>query len=248
VISADREPPALHVDALSVAAGSISLVTAVSFTARPKEVVAVIGPNGAGKTTLLEAIVGLRQATAGRVAVDGRSLQSFRERASLFAYLPDQSELPPEVSVRTLVEHAQRLAPNTTAPNTLANHLGIAEVSHKPVGVLSRGEHKRLQLFCALLLRRPFLVADEPFSAFDPLQLRSVLAAVREITEAGVGVIASIHQLSDAERVADRILMLSRGSVVAFGTLGELREAVGEASASLEQVFVTLLSQRSRAT
>jgi len=217
------------------------------LAAQQKEITVVIGPNGAGKTTLLEAIVGLRQASAGRVSVDGRTLDSFRQRAAQFAYLPDHSELPLELSVRALVQHAERLGGGVSDAAEIEEFLAVAQLLHKPVGVLSQGERKRLQIFCALLLRRPFVVLDEPFSAFDPLQLRGVLAAIRATADRGVGVIASIHQLSDAERIADKLLLLAAGRAVAFGSFAQLRETAGEADASLEQVFLTLLSRSSNA-
>ncbi|HET7541018.1 MAG TPA: ABC transporter ATP-binding protein [Polyangiaceae bacterium] len=237
----------LRVEHLSVNTSSLSLLRSVNLTAQQKELTAVIGPNGAGKTTLLEAIVGLRHASSGQVTINGLRLQGFRQRAAQFAYLPDHSELPPELSVRTLVEHAERSRSGIANSPKIAELLAIAQLLHKPVGVLSQGERKRLQIFCTLLLGRPFAVLDEPFSSFDPLQLRDVLAAIRATLDSGVGVIASIHQLTDAERIADKLLLLAAGRAVAFGSLSELRETAGDAGASLEQVFMTLLSRSSHA-
>jgi ABC-type multidrug transport system ATPase subunit len=240
------EAAALQVEELSVTLGQVAIVKGVTFTARAKHVTAIIGPNGAGKTTLLEALVGLRPASAGRITVGGRAPSSFRERAGLFAYLPDQGELPPELDVRTLIEHAERCGRPASITNEVVDRLSIAQLMHKPVGGLSRGERKRLELFCTLLLGRSVVVLDEPFSAFDPLQLREVLAAIRSIVESGAALIASMHQLTDAERVADEILLLAEGEAVAFGSLAELRGRAGGAGTSLEEVFVTLLSRRAR--
>jgi ABC-2 type transport system ATP-binding protein len=112
--------------------------------------------------------------------------------------------------------------------------------------VLSRGERQRLALFSTLVLGRPIVVLDEPFSAFDPLQLRDVLGAVRSIAASGAAILASIHQLADAEKVADRVLLLAEGRAVAFGTVAELRAEAGGAERSLEEVFVALLTRSSR--
>lgn len=244
---AQQESPALRVEAVSVLVGAISILNRVTFTVEAKQVTAVIGPNGAGKTTLLEALVGIRSVSTGRVVVDGRALPSFRERAARFAYLPDQSALPPELDVRTLVAHAERCSNRTTSTTEIAETLAIGQLLHKPVGGLSQGEQKRLQLFCTLLLGRTIVVLDEPFSAFDPLQLRDVFAAIRAIADSGAAVVASMHQLTDAERIANKVLLLAGGQSLAFGSLGELREAAGDANLSLEGVFMSLLSRRGRA-
>jgi ABC-type multidrug transport system ATPase subunit len=241
------EAVVLRVEELSVSVGASLIVDRVSFTAEAKQVTAVIGPNGAGKTTLLEALVGLRATTNGGVIVDGRMSRTFRERAARFAYLPDQSKLPPELDVRTLVAHAERCSCGPQLPQNVAELLAIGQLLPKPVGGLSQGEQKRLQLFCTLLLGRSIVVLDEPFSAFDPLQLRDIFAAVRTIRDAGAAVVVTIHQLVDAERIADKLLLLAEGKAVAFGSLAELRESAGDAELSLEGVFMSLLSRRVRA-
>jgi ABC-type multidrug transport system ATPase subunit len=112
--------------------------------------------------------------------------------------------------------------------------------------VLSRGERQRLLLFTTLVLGRPVVVLDEPFSPFDPLQLRDVHRAVRSVTATGTAVLASIHQLGDAEKVADRVLLLADGRAVAAGTVAELKADAGDLGMSLEEAFIALLSRRSR--
>jgi ABC-2 type transport system ATP-binding protein len=109
--------------------------------------------------------------------------------------------------------------------------------------MLSRGERKRLSLFGALVLDRPIVVLDEPFSAFDPLQLGSVFEAIGAIASEGATIIVSIHQLTDAERIGDRFLLMSRGRRVAFGSMAQLRSRIGEEQASLETVFLRLLAE-----
>jgi len=237
----------LEVAGLTVRARERLLVDQVSFSARAGEITAVIGPNGAGKTSLLEAMLGLQEPEAGEVRYAGKPLASFAERARAFAYLPDQSELPSEVSVRTLVEQAVRNARANALLVELRGLLGIEPLLSLGAGVLSRGERQRVQLFCALSLERPLVVLDEPFSPFDPLQLRGVFQALRLVAGGGAGIVASIHQLADAERIADRILLLADGKALAFGTASELKGAVGNVDSTLEEAFVALLEARSRA-
>jgi ABC-type multidrug transport system ATPase subunit len=173
-------------------------------------------------------------------------LLRFADFAGVFSFLPDAGLLPAEAVVGTLIDHAFSLRSRDVDARGLRGALAIEPLVGKPVGTLSRGEHQRVALYCALVLGRPFAVLDEPFSTFDPLQLRSVLAMVREIARDSTAVLASIHQLVDAEKVADRILLLAEGRKVAFGDLATLRANAGKAS--LEDVFVSLLAEATRAS
>jgi ABC-type multidrug transport system ATPase subunit len=238
--------PLLSVENMSVHAGARTLVDGVSFSGRAGELTAVIGPNGAGKTSLLEAVVGVRPAQ-GSVRLSGKPLAGFAARAGAFAYLPDQPELPPETRVRTLVEHAQAHATGALDVRALRSLLAIEPLLEHGAGVLSRGERQRVALFSTLVLARPIVVLDEPFSAFDPLQLRDVLRAVRMVLASGAAVLASVHQLSDAEKIADRILLMADGRALAFGSRAELGTQAGNADLPLEETFVELLARRTRA-
>jgi ABC-2 type transport system ATP-binding protein len=242
-----RAPPALEVRALGVRIGRRWILRDLSFDARPGELVAVIGPNGAGKTTLLESLAGLRPIDAGTVRVHGRDLDRFADFAKFFSFLPDAGILPTEVTVRTLIDRASSFASHDGV-SVLRDGLTIEPLLSKPVGTLSRGEQQRVALFCTLALQRTLTVLDEPFSTFDPLQLRKILATVRRVMGSARTVVASIHQLVDAASVADRILILSEGRAIAFGDLASLRARVRREEASLEDVFVSLLEEASRAS
>jgi ABC-type multidrug transport system ATPase subunit len=240
-LSAPSADDLLHVESLGVRAGSRFILQEATLRARAGEITAVIGPNGAGKTTLLEAIVGLRPVATGRVSVGGRDLVRFADHARAFSFLPDAGRLPTEATVETLVQHAMSLGARAKLAPTLRERLAIEPLLEKTIDVLSRGEHQRVALFCALVLERPIVALDEPFAAFDPLQLRSVFDVVRDVARASTAVIASIHQLGDAETIADRFLLLSGGRSIAFGDLSSLRARAGLSSGSLEQTFVALL-------
>jgi ABC-2 type transport system ATP-binding protein len=231
----------LEVRSLGVRVGSRWILEDISFEARVGEVTAVIGPNGAGKTTLLESVVGLRRTSTGSIWADGGPLERFTDFARRFAFLPDAGLLPPEATVRTLVDHAAARSARPLAIPALRTGLAIESLLAKPVGILSRGEHQRVALFCTLALGRPIVVLDEPFSAFDPLQLRSVLAVIRDIAGASTALVVSIHQLSDAEKVADRFLLLADGRKLAFGDRASLGAGAGGGEVSLEEIFVSLL-------
>jgi ABC-2 type transport system ATP-binding protein len=240
---------ALTVRGVTVRVGPRALLEDVGFDASPGEVVAVIGPNGAGKTTLLEAVLGLRRVDSGAVTFGGVPLVRFADRARTMAYLPDSTEPPPELTVRECVAHALRFRPRgEPLLRALRASLSMDRLADSASGVLSRGERQRVALFCALAVERPVVVLDEPFSAFDPLQLRGVLDAVRRVAASGVAVVTTVHQLADAQKVADRLLLLSEGRRVAWGDLSGLRAQAGLTGGGLDEVFVALLEGGPRAT
>jgi ABC-2 type transport system ATP-binding protein len=236
----------LTVERLSVRVGERRVLEGVTFAARAGELTAVIGPNGAGKTSLLEGILGVRLAE-GEVRVTGNNLRAFAHRARTFAYLPDHSELPEEASVLTVVQHALGYASGSVNVDELVRLLAIDALRARGCGTLSRGERQRVSLFCTLALGRPVVVLDEPFSAFDPMQLENVRLAVRSVLATGTIILASIHQLGDAEKMADRMLLLAAGRALAFGTIAELGCQAGGTDLSLDAIFVALLSRESHA-
>jgi len=214
----------LVVEGLSVERGRRRVLDRVSLGLAPGEIVAVIGPNGAGKSSLLEAILGFLPVAAGRVTFEGRALGDLASRARVFSFLPEEAEPPAEVRVSTLLAHAERFGrPPDGLAAALLERLGLGP------------------LFAALATGRPVLVLDEPLGVFDPLQLEDVLAVLRARARAGTALLLSVHQMSDAEKIASRVLVLDAGRMVAFGPLAELRARVGRADASLEDIFIALL-------
>jgi ABC-2 type transport system ATP-binding protein len=207
-------------------------VVGASLSAARGEVVAIVGPNGAGKTTLLECIAGLRMIEAGTVRWSDQALRSLRDRARVLAYMPDELALPDEMSV-ALALGLMRDAASVTA-------LDVGRLLHARGRELSRGEAKRVQLAGALAVDRPLLLLDEPFGAFDPRQLRALLPSFRELVRARA-VLVTVHQMRTAELIADRVVLLAGGRVVADGTVGELRARAGLPDAPFDDVFLALL-------
>jgi ABC-type multidrug transport system ATPase subunit len=237
----------LAVDRVSMERGGRPVLTDVSFALAPGSIVVVVGPNGAGKSSLLEAILGLLPVSGGRVTFDGRTLRNLRARSAVFSYMPDEAEPPSEVSVGTLLAYAERFGrPPGQLADDLAERLGVRRLAGERAGRLSRGQKRRVSLFAALCTSRPVVVLDEPLTTFDPLQLLDVLPVLRDRAAAGSALLLSAHQMTDAERLASRVLVLDGGRVVGFGTLEELQVQVGRHGASLEDVVLELLRARGR--
>jgi ABC-2 type transport system ATP-binding protein len=123
----------------------------------------------------------------------------------------------------------------------LVRRLGLDALASARCATLSRGEARRVLLHAALCSTRPLCVMDEPLGTFDPLQLREIGALLREKAAQGTAVLLSVHQLADAQKVADRFVLLHDGRALAVGTLEALRTQVGLGQGSLEDVFLALL-------
>jgi ABC-type multidrug transport system ATPase subunit len=195
----DRAAGLLRVDGLAVDRGGRRVLSEVSLTLAPGDIVTVVGPNGAGKSSLFEATLGLLPVAAGGVSFDGRALHDLPARSRVFSYMPDDAEPPPEVRIRALVAHAGRFGrPTGHLCDWLVERLGLREIIRERAGQLSRGQKRRVLLFMALCTSRPVVVLDEPMGAFDPLQLLDVLTVLRDRAAAGVTLLLSAHQMSDA--------------------------------------------------
>jgi len=237
--------PLLRASGLTLRRAGRVVLHDVSFELRAGEVLAVIGSNGAGKTTLLETVAGLRIPDAGTVSAQGRVLAGLADSARVFSFLLDEAELPEEVTVSTLLAHAQKCsrAPSDLA-DSLMNALQLAPLRSARGRDLSRGERRRVALFSALCTKRPVVILDEPLGVFDPRQQLGILRLLKECAKAGTALLLSVHQMSDAEKLADRLLLLCDGQALACGTLDELRTLAALPGASLEAVFLGLLEKQ----
>jgi ABC-type multidrug transport system ATPase subunit len=129
---------------------------------------------------------------------------------------------------------------DATVQADVLSTLRIAELHTQPVGTLSKGQRKRLLLAIALLSSRPIVVLDEPFDGLDLRLTRATIDLLRRHAAGGRGFLLSIHAMADAERVADRLVLLNDGRTVGDGSLEELRARVSLPRASLEEVFLAL--------
>src|SRR4051812_13203772 len=222
--------------------GSTEALRGASLSVSIGEVVALIGPNGSGKTTLLEAIAGQLGVDRGEVRSDGTAIQGHDRRSSLF-FLPDGIRPWQDQRLDWVLEMAEGLyGGESTTRAALIERLGLTRLLRATLGTLSKGEHKRTMLALALNTPQPILLLDEPFDGLDLRQTREVMDLMREHARAGAGrgLLVSIHSLTDAARVADRLVLLNAGRVVGTGTLEQLRGMASLPGASLEEVFLAL--------
>jgi ABC-2 type transport system ATP-binding protein len=212
--------PAVEVRDLVKRYGQHTAVNGVSLRVEAGELLALLGTNGAGKTTTIEICEGFRGLDAGQVRVLG--LDPAR----------DSSKLHPRVGVMLqdgvggytgakaleMLELFASYAAHPIPPSTLLERLGLAEVADKPVKRLSGGQQQRLSLAMALVGRPELLFLDEPTTGMDPQARRTTWALIRELRADGVSIVLTTHYLDEAEELADNVVVLHAGQVVAEGT------------------------------
>jgi ABC-type multidrug transport system ATPase subunit len=212
----------------------------VSFSVRSGEVLGLIGPNGAGKTTLLDCLAGLMPANGGNVRFNDRELVPLRRKENLF-YLPDGILPWAGQRVSWVLNFFERLYHRDDLNvQSLAEPLKLGELMRARMGSLSKGERKRVLLALGLLTSQSLLLLDEPFDGLDLRQTRDVMTLLRQHAAQGRTLMLSIHQLVDAGRVCDRLVLLSAGKVVGEGSLTELRTRTGMPEGGVEEIFLAL--------
>ena len=217
----------------------------VSFVARDGLVTGLLGPNGAGKTTALRALTGLLRPDAGTASVDGRDVQQdARAARARLGVLPELVALYDQLTVREHLIcsgelHGLRRPDLGRRVHALLRQLGLATLAERRAGQLSLGQKRRVALARALVHDPPNVVLDEPTNGLDVLSAREVRREVRRLADAGCAVVLSSHVMPEVSAVCDRIVILSRGLVVAEGAPGDIMERAG--ATTLEEAFVSLI-------
>ena len=230
----------LSVEGLTKTFGARRVLSDVSFSVGSGEVLGLIGPNGAGKTTVLECLAGLLSSDAGTITYRERKLSLSRRKEALF-YLPDAILPWGQQTVKWVLTFFEKLYSRTPEKlSQLTGPLRLEEVSRSRVATLSKGERKRVLLALGLLTPHPLLLLDEPFDGLDLRQTRDVMSLLRSESATGRTLFVSIHQLVDAAKVCDRLVLLNAGKRVAEGTLSELRAQANLQDGGLEEIFLAL--------
>jgi ABC-2 type transport system ATP-binding protein len=216
----------LEFDSLHKSYGDNRVLQGVSFTVAPGQMFGFCGSNGAGKTTTMRIAMGLARADSGAVRWRGGAVDEAVRRR--IGYMPEERGLYPKMKVVEQLAYFARLhgmdsGPAAKAAGHWAERMGLAERRGDRVEKLSLGNQQRVQLAAALVSDPEVLILDEPFSGLDPVGVDSLAAALLEQCRRGVPVVFSSHQLDLVERLCDAVGILARGTIVASGTVADLR-------------------------
>lgn len=219
----------------------------LTFTLNPGEIVGLLGPNGAGKTTALRCMAGILKPTFGEVRINGFDLASDQARAKAgLAFVP---ELPSLYELLTVDEHMRfvamcfnRLDEYERRAEELLHRYHLTEKRQELVATLSKGMRQKLAIACAMIHNANVILFDEPIIGIDPAGVAEVKAEIQRAKADGCAILISTHLLDTAEKLCDRIIILSRGKKIAEGNLAELRQ-MSDSSGSLEEVFLKLTDE-----
>jgi ABC-2 type transport system ATP-binding protein len=216
--------PVVGFDRVTRRYGDVTAVDGLSLAIGRGETVALLGPNGAGKTTTLEMLLGLSKPDAGSVALFGGPPADAVARGRVGAMLQDAG-LPKAVKVGELVELVRGLYADPLALADVLRLTDLAAVADRQVQRLSGGQRQRVRLALALAGNPDLLVLDEPTAALDVEARRSFWDRVRAYVSEGRTVLFATHRLEEADTVADRIVVIANGRLIADGTPDEVRAA-----------------------
>jgi ABC-2 type transport system ATP-binding protein len=206
--------------------GSLVAVNDLDLAVRPGEVFGFVGSNGAGKTTTMRVVLGTLIPDRGEVLWNGSPI-GFAVRRRI-GYMPEERGLYPKMRIGEqliyLAElHGASQADAAAAVTRWLERFQLKERARDELQKLSHGNQQRVQLVAALAFEPLMLVLDEPFAGLDPEAVDSMSDVLRERAQAGIPVILSSHQLDLVERICDRVGIIQKGTLVACGTLDELR-------------------------
>jgi ABC-2 type transport system ATP-binding protein len=216
--------------------GERQALRGVSLSAARGEVVAIIGPNGAGKTTLLSIIAGILKPDGGTLSVPPGEIGWVPQQAAVYGKLTVAENL-------RLFARLERAPDVEAAVGRMLRQTGLEARAGDQVSTLSGGNRQRVNIAIGLLAEPAALLLDEPSAALDPRQRERLWEFIRGLAEAGTTVLFSTHNVAEAERNADRVVVLADGELLFSGTARELEREVS-AGADFETAFVEFLRQR----
>ena len=215
--------PVIEVTHLRKTYGPKVAVDDVSFTVEAGEIVGILGPNGAGKTTTVECVAGLRVPDAGTVRVQGLDPQhdgaTLKQRMALQL---QESEMPAKITVHEALSLYASFYADPADPAELIRDLGLADRRDTQFRRLSGGQKQRLSVALALVGNPEVAILDELTTGLDPQARRETWGVIERIRDRGVTILLVTHFMEEAERLADRVLLIDAGRVVAQGTPAEL--------------------------
>jgi ABC-2 type transport system ATP-binding protein len=225
--------PLLEAHGLTVRFGKVTALDGLELAAPPGKVLAILGPNGAGKTTFVRAVATLVRPDSGELRVRGRDV--VREAASVrrdIGLAGQFAAVEPTMTGRENLEMTARLfghgrTASRRAAAGVIDQLSLGEVADRRSGTYSGGQRRRLDLGASLVGGPRLLLLDEPTTGLDPISRREVWQAVRGLAASGTDILLTTHYLDEADELADHVVVIDRGRVIAAGTVGELKASIG---------------------
>lgn len=238
--------PTVYVKDFSLTLGQKEIVHKLSFEVRPGEVFAFLGANGSGKTSTIRALLGLYEATSGKLHVNGRAYTA--KDAQTVGYLPEERGLYTRVSaIDNLIYFGEMKGMSRAEARqtgmAFLEQVGLADKANLKLKKLSGGQQQKVQLGVAVMGNPSLLILDEPTKGLDPVNRKLLLDIVEQHTQQGAAVIYITHLMEEVERLADRLFIIKDGRMKAYGTVKEVKKKFQ--AESIEDVFVEIYKEDS---
>jgi len=211
----------------------------LSFQVKTGEIVGFLGPNGAGKTTTMRLLTGFLSPDSGKITIHGHDLSTDRQAAqSLIGYLPENNPLYPDMLVSEMITLVSQLkqvpvSQRQTATDFVVDAVDIGSIFYRPIRELSKGYRQRVGMALALLNQPQILIMDEPTEGLDPNQRTEIRSLIKNLSKDRT-IIVSTHVMSEASAIANRLLIISSGKIVADGSPGEITQTSDTSSISAQ--------------
>lgn len=238
--------PTVSVQGFSLTLGNKQIVRDLNFKIQPGEVFAFLGANGSGKTSTIRALIGLYDATAGELLVNGKKYTAKDARS--VGYLPEERGLYTRVSAIDNLTYFGEMKGMTRSEARKAGmafleEVGLADKANLKLKKLSGGQQQKVQLGVAVMGNPSLLILDEPTKGLDPVNRKLLLDIVEQHKQQGAAVIYITHLMEEVERLADRLIIIKNGRSEAYGTVKEVKKKFK--AASIEDVFVGIYNEES---
>ncbi len=229
--------PVLELDGVSKRYGDKVALDALSISVGAGEVFGLLGPNGAGKTTALRILMDIVRADSGSVRLFGKPLS--RALLDDVGYLPEERGLYTKHRVLEVMTYLGALkglrdGEVRAKARVWLERVGLRDAEHLPIEKLSKGMGQKVQIAATLQTEPSLCILDEPFSGLDPVNSVLIKNLIRSLREAGQTVILSTHQMTMVETLCDRVALLSRGRLVEYGAVDEVRRRHSAAEVFVE--------------
>ena len=236
----------IEIAGLSKLYGKFCAVDNISLEVQRGEIFGFLGVNGAGKTTTLRMLTGVLRPSSGSIRLGGFDMSKEPEKAkSITGFIPDRPYLYNKLSGREylyFVADLHEVEPKSldTKIDALLKQYGLLEWQDELIESFSHGMKQRLAMCAALVHEPKILIVDEPMVGLDPHGAKLLKTSFREYAARGMAILLSTHSLNVAEELCDRLAIIHKGSVLAIGTLDEMRKRAGGENQRLEEIFLQL--------